>query len=339
MAATDEKVRTGADRQPTDPPRQRRTRRRRAAAAAALLVAAVLFGAYGWQPPEAGRDFRSPYLASVGSRYAETPLARFHYVRSGSGSPVVLLSPGGTSVIGWRDQLEALSREHTVYVVDLPGQGYTQLHDDDFRYDVPAMVGAIGTFLDAVGLRRTALAGNSWSGGWALAFAQHHPDRVTRLALLDATGLDLPGTVMWESLKVPVLGELATKLSTSRPAVRGLAEGMLVHDEILTDQLLDEWWAPATFRDNVRATYLLERRLDWAGTEEALPGTDTPTLILWGEEDTVQPVERAHRFAALLPDARLETLAGCGHVPQLDCPAAVNQHLRAFFADQSPEAR
>ncbi|WP_180903725.1 alpha/beta fold hydrolase [Nonomuraea indica] len=335
MAVVDENSRTDAER-PAGRPRRRRRPRRVAAVVAllvvALLVAAVLFGAYVWQPAEAGRGFRSPYLASVGSRYVDTPLARFHYIRAGSGTPVVLLSPGGTSVIGWRDQFAALSRDHTVYVVDLPGQGYTTLHDRDFRFDLDAMTDAVGTFMDAVGVPRAALAGNSWSGGWALAFAQRHPDRVTRLALLDATGLDLRGTLMWESLKIPAFGELATKLSTGKSTVRGLAEGMMVNKDRITDEFLDEWWAPMTFHDNIRATYLLERRLDWARTERALPTTTTPTLILWGRQDTVQPVDRAHRFAALLPDARVQILNGCGHAPQLDCPGPVNDHLRAFFA-------
>nr|BFE79928.1 hypothetical protein GCM10020093_025290 [Planobispora longispora] len=236
-------------------------------------------------------------------------------------------------MIGWKDQVGVLARDHTVYVVDLPGQGYTRLNDPGFGYDLPAMTAAIGSFMDAVGVRRAALAGNSWSGGWALAFAQRHPDRVSRLALLDATGLDLPGTWMWEALKIPVVGELAVKLSAGRSAARGLAEGMLVNKRLLTEELLDEWWAPMTFPENIRATYLLERRLDWAQTERALPSTKTPTLVLWGGQDTVQPVERARRFAELLPDDRTHILDGCGHMPQLDCPEPVNRHLQAFFAD------
>lgn len=174
---------------------------------------------------------------------------------------MVLLAPGGTSVVGWRDQFAELARDRTVYVVDLPGQRYTQLKDESFRYDLNAMVTAVGAFMDAVGVRRTALAGNSWSGGWALAFAQRHPDRVSKLALLDATGLDLRGTLMWESLKIPAVGELARKLSTGKSTVRKLAEGMMVNQDRITGELLDEWWAPMTFRDNIRATYLLERRL------------------------------------------------------------------------------
>ncbi|WP_187414823.1 alpha/beta fold hydrolase [Nonomuraea sp. PA05] len=308
------------------------TWRRWTAAVLALLVAAALFGAYGWQPAEEGRGFRSPYLAQAGSRYADTRLARFHYVRAGSGSPVILLSPGGTSVVGWKEQVGVLAADHTVYAVDLPGQGYTELKDQSFAYDLDAMVAAVAGFMDAVGVRRAALAGNSWSGGWALAFAQRHPGRVSRLALLDATGLDEPGTWMWEALKVPVVGELAVKLSTGKSTVRGLVEGMMVNKGRITGELVDEWWAPLTFHDNIRATYLLERRLDWARTERALPATRTPALVLWGAQDTVQPVERAHRFAGLLPDARLQILDGCGHLPQLDCPEAVNRHLLAFFA-------
>ncbi|NIK58451.1 alpha/beta fold hydrolase [Kribbella shirazensis] len=323
---------SGTSQIETERPARRRRWLRWVSGIVAVLLAVLLFGAYGWQPAEDGRAYRSPYLASVGSRYVDTPVARFHYITSGSGSPVVLLSPGGTSVIGWRDQFAALSRDHTVYVVDLPGQGYTQLKDRDFRYDLNAMTTAVGLFLDAVGVRRTALAGNSWSGGWALAFAQRHPDRVTRLALLDATGLDLPGTLLWESLKIPAVGELATKLSTGKSTVRNLAEGMMVNKDRLTDQLLDEWWAPMTFHDNIRATYLLERRLNWAETERGLPTTTTPTLVLWGRQDTVQPVDRAHRFADLLPHDQTRILDGCGHVPQLDCPEAVTQHLRTFFA-------
>ncbi|WP_197093888.1 alpha/beta fold hydrolase [Nonomuraea sp. SBT364] len=332
MVRLDDTPETAAGR-----PGRRRRRYRLLPAALALLVTllvtVMLLGAYVWQPAEAGRAFRSPYLAQVGSRYADTPIASFHYVRAGSGSPVILLSPGGTSVIGWKDQVPALARDHTVYVVDLPGQGYTRLKDRDFAFDLDAMTAAVGAFMDSVGVRRAALAGNSWSGGWALAFAQRHPARVTKLALLDATGLDLPGTWMWESLKIPVVGELAVKLSTGRSAVRGVAEGMMVNKQRITDRLLDEWWAPMTFHDNIRATYLLERRLDWGPTERALPATATPVLLLWGRQDTVQPVERARRFAGLLPDARLRILDGCGHAPQLDCPEPVNRHLRAFFAD------
>jgi alpha/beta hydrolase fold len=177
---------------PPRPPHPRRWRRRLTVALAtvtALVAGAVLYGAYGYLPVEAGRGYQPHYTQTVPSRFVDTPIARFHYLNAGSGSPVVLLSPGSAWVVGWKEQLPVLAREHSVYVVDLPGQGYTQLHDRRFGWNLAAMTAAIGTFMDAVGVRRAALAGNSWSGGWALAFAQRHPERVSRLALLDAAAL------------------------------------------------------------------------------------------------------------------------------------------------------
>jgi hypothetical protein len=93
----------------------------------ALLIGGVPYGAYGYQPPEAGRAYDSPYLQQVGSQFVETPVARFHYVHAGKGSPVILVSPGSASVIAWKHQLPVLAEHHSVYVVDLPGQGYTEL--------------------------------------------------------------------------------------------------------------------------------------------------------------------------------------------------------------------
>ena len=147
-------------------------------------------------------------MANARSRFVDTNVARFHYLQEGSGSPLVLLPGGTASTHAWQPQFEALSATHTVYVVDMPGQGYTEPHDPEFGYDLPAMEAAIGAFLDAVGLDRVDLAGHSWSGGWALSYAQSHPDRVNRLILLASSGLDVPDVFSWRVLKTPVVGEL-----------------------------------------------------------------------------------------------------------------------------------
>jgi pimeloyl-ACP methyl ester carboxylesterase len=294
----------------------------------------VLYGAYGYLPAEAGRGYQPHYTHTVASRFVDTPVARFHYLHAGSGSPVVLLSPGAAWVIGWKEQLPVLARDHSVYVVDLPGQGYTQLHDRHFDWDLAAMTGAIGTFMNAVGVPRAALAGNSWSGGWALAFAQRHPERVSRLALLDATALDTRDVWRYEVLKYPVVGELLTNLFGARKSTtRGALDDILIHHQRATPELVDDVWAPLTFHDNLRANYLLERGLHWSETQRALPATHTPTLVLWGRQDKIVPVWQAERLGRLLPDARVRILDGCGHAPQWDCPEQVNPLLADFLRD------
>jgi pimeloyl-ACP methyl ester carboxylesterase len=312
----------------------RRTLRRVLATASAvvvLLVTGVLYGAYVYRPAEA-RDYRPPAEWTAASRYVDTPLARFHYVRQGSGSPVVLLSPGAAWTFAWKDQIPALARGHTVYVLDLPGQGFTRLTDPGFRWDLQGMTAAIDSFLDAVGVRQAALVGSSWSGGWALAYAQRHPDRVTKLALLDSSGLAVRDSWTWEILKYPVIGEFLTNtVAGSRSAARSAAERVLAHPERVTDDLVDAFWAPNTFGDNLEANYRLERGLDWRETERAMPATRQPTLVIWGERDTTLPAWQAHRFGELLPDARVRVLSGCGHAVMLDCPQPVNTLLEEFL--------
>lgn len=184
-------------------PRRRRVRGALAVLGAlmALLLVAAVFIAYVWQPSAAA--YASPYLARVESRYAETPGVRFHYTRTGHGSPVVLVAGGGQWLYSYRDTIPALAHHHTVYAVDLPGQGYTTVKQPGFGYDLDAMSAALGSFMDAVRLPRAALVGHSWGGSWSLYFAERHPERVTRLVLIDATGLDVPASWDWRPWSSP----------------------------------------------------------------------------------------------------------------------------------------
>lgn len=308
----------------------RRWPRRTALGLSLLLTVLVAVLAYGYRPVE--QDTYQP-SAQTGERFVDTSLARFHYLKTGSGTPIVLLSPGAAWTYAWHPEVAALSRTHTVYAVDLPGQGFTQLHSRDFAFDLPAMTEAIDTFLDAVGLHHAALAGNSWSGGWAVAYAQRHPQKVDRLVLLAPSGLAERDPLAWEALKVPMLGEAATNLSSGdRDLVRASVLDLFVHKELVTDEVVDAMWAPGTLRDNLRSMYLLERGLDWRVTQRALPYTRTNTLIIWGDRDTVLPVAQAARFGALMPAATVRILTNCGHALTLDCPDPVTRLMEEFLA-------
>lgn len=299
----------------------------------ATVVILALVGAFAYAPPPPpSREVPAGVLEPATSAFVDTPLARFHHVTYGSGPPVVLLSPGASWAAAWMPQLEALSAEHTVYVVDLPGQGYTELKDGGFTFDLEGMTRAISTYLDAVNLSRVALAGSSWSGGWALAYAQVHPERVDRLVLLAPSGVDEPDPLAWEVLKLPVIGRVlaqvgASSVSSNVSSLRRL----LVRPESVPPQMVTALAVPSTFPDNVRATYELEARLDWRVTERAMPTTSTPTLVLWGRADSVLPVRYSATFGQRLPASQLQILAGCGHGLTLDCPSQVNAAMTAFL--------
>jgi 4,5:9,10-diseco-3-hydroxy-5,9,17-trioxoandrosta-1(10),2-diene-4-oate hydrolase len=290
------------------------------------VVTTIALVAYVYQPAEQGHP-----AASADSRYVDTSVARFHYLQRGTGSPVVLLAPGASPASAWNSELTSLSQQHTVYAVELPGQGETRLHDEHFAFDLDGMTAALGQFLDALRLETVVLGGNSWSGGWGLAYAQRHPERVSKLVLLAPSGLDEPDVASWEFLKQPLVGEALAKLATSRGLVESAVRDLFVHQDLVTPQLVDSMWIPGTYRDNVRSMYALERGLDWSVTEHALPSTRQPTLVLWGDHDTVLAVDQAARFGELLPNATVHVLPGCGHALTIDCADQVSPLITAFL--------
>ncbi|MEU0567328.1 alpha/beta hydrolase [Nonomuraea sp. NPDC005983] len=297
----------------------------------ALAVTATLLIAYVWQPPEARGSATSPLSQS---RFVDTAVARFHYSRTGDGPPVVLL-PGGTQWIHtYRDVIPALAADHTVYAVDLPGNGYTTVRDDDFGYDVPAMTNALGEFMDAVGLPRASIVAHSLSGSVALSFAWQEPERVDRLVLMAPLALDTELNQNLRLMRIPVIGEAMTKLMTEDLYVSGL-KAAYVHRERLTPETAHAYWVPLSRADNREAMWKQVRNLDLSLVDRHLGQISAPTLVLWGERDTVVPPWQANVLGRRIPGSSVYVVPGAGHNVHEDDPAAVNAHLTAFL-DPTP---
>lgn len=269
-------------------------------------------------------------------RVAATAGVRFQYAVAGDGPPVVLLPGSG----GWRltfdDMTERLSAHHRVYALDPPGQGGTRVDSPAFGYDVDAIARSIADFLDAVGLPAATFVGHSWGGGFALRFAQLHPERVSRLALLAPAGLDVTDVWEFRLLRLPLVGELATRF-TSPASVRHMMRKSFAHPARIPNegllreaarQLRSDPSAAALRRDMLR----VERAVRWADTERELDQVRHPTLILWGDRDRYLPVRLLDRFARRLPTADIHTLRGCGHSLHDDCPELVYPMLTRFLS-------
>lgn len=296
------------------------------AAVLAVLVAGTLVVAYVWQPQPV--EYDSPYLEQIESKFVDTPVARFHYAQTGHGSPVILVAGGGQWLYSYRDLVPALAAQHTVYAVDLPGQGYTTMNESGFAFDLDSMAGALGTFMDAVGLRDASIVGHSWGGSWSMYFAQRHPDRVERLVLIGSTGLDVPSSPDWRPLEYPVVGELVGKLmrDSDAAAMQRKAFANPVSDEVIAEN-----WAPMSRPENRKAMWMLQRNLDFSVTQRLMPEMTTPTFILWGGADRFDEPWQAADMAGRIPGASYEVLSGCGHNVHEDCPDRATPLIVAFL--------
>ncbi|MEU7832937.1 alpha/beta hydrolase [Nonomuraea sp. NPDC049129] len=266
----------------------------------------------------------------------ETALARFHYARAGNGPPVLLLPGAG----GWRftfqDLIPVLSQRHTVYALDPPGQGATEILDRGLSLGVDGVVRLIGDFLDAVGLGRTAIVGHSWGGGFALRFAELHPDTVTRLALIAPGGLDVKDAWEFRLARLPVVGELVLR-RLLRPSIRHMLIKSFAHRDRVPEDRIDD--LVRTMRSSRLDDVLrVERSVSWAATERDLHLVRAPVLLLWGDRDRYFPASLARRFVTRLPQAEVRTVPGGGHSLHDDCPEETRGLLVRFLAGTTADA-
>jgi pimeloyl-ACP methyl ester carboxylesterase len=257
-------------------------------------------------------------------------LIRFE--RRGEGLPVLLLHGGGTWSFSYRLLVPQLARDYTVITLDLPGHGYTTSALGRPRYDLPSITAALRDFVYAQRLGPMHVCGNSWGGGFALRLAQVHPECVASLVLLAPSGFRHREIWPYELLRFPILSELG-RWAFTRKQVRWMYRKAFFDPSRVTEEMVAAVHEPLLRIENRRAQVELMRRLDWALTERDMGSTRARTLVIWGRQDRLWPVEMADRFARTMPNCVSEVWDRCGHLPQEEHPERLVERLTAFWSD------
>lgn len=243
---------------------------------------------------------------SVERRVVEVGRARVAYRVGGAGPAVVLLHGLGGSGRWWGRNVPALAARYRVHVVDLVGFG-------ESRGGGPfAIAGAeeiLLGWLDRLGLERVALVGHSMGGRIAAELAADAPARVERLVLVNAALFAAGGE---RARRLPVWGLAGSWRSTAPDFLP-----LLALDALRTDP---------------RAFWRAAIELLTTDAEAKLPRVSAPTLLVWGERDTLVPPAVGERIARLLPRAELVSIPGAGHNPMWERAAVFNELLLGFLA-------
>lgn len=242
------------------------------------------------------------------------------YLKQGSGPAVVVVHGIGGHKEDWQATMAALASQRTVYAVDMIGFGGSSKSSPDIT--IRTQVEAVRALLDAEGVTRASLIGNS-VGGWVTAtFASVYPGRVDRLVLVDAAGFKAmfegpspvnfyPETTeeMRKLLSYVLVAPATQTLEFAERALAGLnASG-------------DKQAAAAVFKG-----LFVSPRL-----EEVMPGISATTLVLWGAQDKLFPPVIADLVSAKIRGAKKMLIESAGHFPQLDNPAAFHKAVTEFL--------
>jgi pimeloyl-ACP methyl ester carboxylesterase len=275
-------------------------------------------------------------IPGIAARFIKTASGiRVRVVESGpdDGPPIVLLTGWGGCVYAYRKNIPALAAAGLrVIAVDMKGQGLSDKPSDPTEYTLPGMTSHVIEVLDALGLKRTRLVGQSMAGKIAAQAALEAPARVERLALIGAVGV---GRVSGAALlgRLPLRSFDLLDSVTSRWTFRAVLHRAYGSLGKPTARDVEEYYAPTSDPNFVRALFLLLKEFDWRlFTPEELARFTMPVLIICGSEERIVTSDRAGRVAARMPDARVVMVEGAGHVVNEEAPEQSNQALVEFFA-------
>jgi pimeloyl-ACP methyl ester carboxylesterase len=265
--------------------------------------------------------------------------------RIGGEGPLVLLIHGmAGSASTWKQVMPALSERFTVLAPDLLGHGDSEKSKGD--YSLGAMASTLRDLIVALGYKRATVVGQSYGGGIALQFAYQYPERCERLVLVNAGGLGSEVNPVLRLLTMP--GSAALLLVATAPPVRRIVEmigRIALRKKLDTATVIPELWRSYTSLGNVEARRaflrtlraVIDRRGQAVSAHDKLHlAAGMPTLIIWGEEDGIIPVEHAHAAHALIRGSWLEIIEGVGHYPHCEAPDRFVTALTEFIESTRP---
>ncbi len=261
-----------------------------------------------------------------------------HVRDEGSGPPVVLVHGTSSSLHTWDGWAERLRQGHRVVRFDLPAFGLTG-PSPTRDYSIDAYVALVDHLTTRLGLRRFVLGGNSLGGGIAWAYALAHPDRVRGLILVDAIGYPLRGSDLPIAFRMagwPVLPSLLAHLDPRRLVENGVRKSYGDASRI-QPAIVDRYYE-LTLRPGNRAAFVDRMRAARRDDSARIRELRQPTLILWGAEDRLVPVEAARSFARDIQGAQLIVYAGLGHVPMEEDPTRTATDVERFLSTLAPDA-
>jgi pimeloyl-ACP methyl ester carboxylesterase len=271
-------------------------------------------------------------------REMPTDAGVLRYHEAGVGSPLLLLHGSGPGVTGWRNFrgiLATFAQHFRCLILEFPGFGVS---DDFGGHPMLTAQGAAGTFVEALELDSIDIVGNSMGGGVGINFAIRHPDKVRRLVTIGGIGTNIftPG---------PSEGIRLLQEFTEDPTRQRLVDWLhsMVYDPALvTDELIEERWQLATDPATLEARRMYGKAA-FAAMMTAMRNSDTPlpwalmhkvqapTLLTWGRDDRVSPLDMSLIPMRTIPNAEMHVFPNCGHWAMIEAKQAFEATVLSFL--------
>ncbi|WP_239460208.1 alpha/beta fold hydrolase [Nocardioides daejeonensis] len=264
---------------------------------------------------------------------------RYHEAGPADAPPLLLLHGSGPGVTGWRNfagNLPFFAEHFHCYILEFPGFGVSDPSD---KHPMAAAMPAVGEFLDGLGLDQVDIIGNSMGGIVGARFAIENPERVRRLVTVGGIGKNLLSPGPGEGLQL--LMDF-----TDDPTRERLVQWLnsMVYDRgMVTDELIEARWEQATEPATLKSARMMYSRAAMEAMEKFQAASPEPpywaqfhrlkarTLITWGRDDRVSPVDMMLLPMRTIPDVEVHVFPNCGHWVMIEAKAAWEAAVLAFL--------
>jgi pimeloyl-ACP methyl ester carboxylesterase len=267
--------------------------------------------------------------ADIPIRYLDVDGSRIRYIVAGSGQPVVLLHTLRTQLDMFQKVVPELSRRFTVYALDYPGHGYSDIPPAEYSADF--FVAAVDRFLEQLDIRDAILVGESIGGTIALVLAARGNRRVARVVAINPYDYDRGRGIRRSSLlanvilglaDIPVVGGTVMRLRMF-PLIKKVFQGGVVRADSIPDPLLREMYRVGERKGHYQAFMsLIHHWPSWERARGEYGMIDRPVTLLYGERDWSRLEEREANARAI-PGVRIQVAKDTGHFLSLENPQAL----------------
>ena len=279
---------------------------------------------------------RLSWAPDIPIQYVTVNGIRLRYIHAGEGPTLVLLHTLRTQLDLFEKVVPEVAKHFTVYAVDYPGHGYSDI--PSAPYDATFFADVVEGFLDALDLRDATLAGVSIGGSISLMLAARNHRRIVRVVAINpydyAKGRGMARSSFLARLFValaglPILGETVMRMRHFF-VMKSILDGGVADPDHIPPELLMEMYLAGNRRGHYRAFLSLLRNAEsWETARKAYSNIKIPVLLLWGDRDWSRPDER-ERDRQIVPGAEMATVENGGHFLPLDRPDAVIESLLTF---------
>lgn len=278
----------------------------------------------------------TPLTKEATSRYADLKEMRVHYHDAGEGPVLLMLHGGGPGASGWsnfKQNLPALTPHFRVLLVDQPGFGLTDKPEhDETQWELTVRV--LVQLLDHLGIDKVTPVGNSMGGAASLELALSHPDRVERLILMAPAGGSVPVTSLSPTAEGRILFSYYAPPGASVERTRSLIEALLHRPDQVDPQTFQERYEASI--EPASQAYHIRMVKKFAGESapdhwKRVDKITHETLVLWGREDRILPLDSGLLMVNRMPNARLHVVPNCGHWVMTEHPREFEDQILAFM--------